>query len=256
MKPLNVLIVEDEQHNMRLLTDMLKSLRPGWNICGQLETVRQSIQFLTTNPQPDLILMDIQLSDGICFSIFEQAEVKSNIIFTTAFDTYAIQAFKVNSIDYLLKPVKPEDLGKALAKLEDKLISRTQQVVDYEDVVHAIRFGFKEFRKRFLLCTGNRYFKLDVGDIACFISESRITTAITYSGEKHVVDFSLDRLEEELDPELFFRADRKTIIHINLISRFENYFGNKLIVKLKYPLNISITISRLKASSFKMWIDH
>ena len=241
---------------MRLLADMLITLRPGWNICGQLETVKQSVDFLRVNPQPDLILMDIQLSDGICFSIFDQTEVKSSIIFTTAFDMYAIQAFKVNSIDYLLKPVKQEDLEKALVKLEESLAYKVQHVVDYAEVIRAIRGGHKEYRKRFLLSTGNSYLRLDVADIACFTSENRITTAITWSGEKHVVDFSLDRLEEELDPGLFFRADRKSIIHINLIYRIENYFGNKLIVRLKHPVNSRITISRLKAASFKMWIDH
>jgi DNA-binding LytR/AlgR family response regulator len=122
------------------------------------------------------------------------------------------------------------------------------------EILQSIRSGQKEFRKRFLITAGNRYFKLDTGDIACFESENRVTTAITWNGEKHVVDFSLDRLEEELDPDYYFRADRKTIIHIDLISRFEDYFGNKLVVKLKNPLNGKITVSRLKASAFKMWV--
>ncbi|MFZ5428998.1 MAG: LytR/AlgR family response regulator transcription factor [Bacteroidota bacterium] len=253
---MNVLIVEDEQPNMRMLTDMLKALRPGWNVCGQLESVKQSVSFLSVNPQPDLILMDIQLSDGICFSVFEQVEVRSSIIFTTAFDNYAIQAFKVNSIDYLLKPVKAEELDKALLKLEERMAQQGYQLADYNDIIRAIRSGSKEYRKRFLLNTGNKYTMLDVRDLACFESENRVTTAVSFSGERHVIDFSLDRLEDELDPELFFRADRKTIIHIGLISRIEDYFGNKLIVRLKHPLNTKLTISRLKASAFKLWIDH
>ncbi|HNQ37060.1 MAG TPA: LytTR family DNA-binding domain-containing protein, partial [Prolixibacteraceae bacterium] len=126
--------------------------------------------------------------------------------------------------------------------------------VDYGEILRAIRSGQKEYRQRFLVSAGNRYYKLDTRDVACFVSESRITTAITWSGEKHVVDFSLDRLEEELDPDHYFRADRRTIVHIDLIARFEDYFGNKLVVRLKSPINDKITISRLKASAFKMWV--
>jgi DNA-binding LytR/AlgR family response regulator len=250
---MNVLIVEDEQHNMRMLTDMLAKLRPNWTVVGQLDSVKQCVAFLSEESQPDLILMDIQLSDGVCFSVFERVDVRSSIIFTTAFDNYAIQAFKVNSIDYLLKPVKEAELEKALIKLED-LRQPPKSQFDYNEIMQAIRKGQKEYRKRFLITAGNKYFKLNTSDIACFTSENRITTAITYSNEKYVVDFSLDRLEEELDPDLFFRADRKNIIHIDLITRFEDYFGSKLVVRLKNPINDKITISRLRASAFKMWI--
>ena len=164
---MNVLIIEDELHNMRMLTDMLVKLRPNWNVVGQLDSVKQSVDFLSENPQPELILMDIQLSDGVCFSIFEQVEVRSSIIFTTAFDNYAIQAFKVNSIDYLLKPVKEADLEKALIKLED-LRQPPKPQFDYNEIVQAIKKGQKEYRKRFLISAGNKYYKLDTNEIACF----------------------------------------------------------------------------------------
>jgi DNA-binding LytR/AlgR family response regulator len=250
---MKVLIIEDEQPNARMLAEMLQNLRPGWEILAILETVKQSVAWLQSHAQPDLILMDIQLSDGICFSIFEQVEVKSSIIFTTAFDNYAIQAFKVNSIDYLLKPIKESELENALVKLEQFRQPIGQQV-DFSEIMQAIRGGKKEYRKRFLITAGNNYFKLNTSDIACFVSENKVTTAITFAGEYHVVDFSLDRLEDELDPNFYFRADRKTIIHIDLVSRFEDYFGSKLIVKLKSPVNDKITVSRLKASAFKVWV--
>jgi DNA-binding LytR/AlgR family response regulator len=250
---MKVLIIEDEQPNARMLAEMLQNLRSGWEILAILETVKQSVAWLQSHTQPDLILMDIQLSDGICFSIFEQVEVKSSIIFTTAFDNYAIQAFKVNSIDYLLKPIKESELENALVKLEQFRQPIGQQV-DFSEIMQAIRGGKKEYRKRFLITAGNNYFKLNTSDIACFVSENKVTTAITFAGEYHVVDFSLDRLEDELDPDFYFRADRKTIIHIDLVSRFEDYFGSKLIVKLKSPVNDKITVSRLKASAFKVWV--
>jgi DNA-binding LytR/AlgR family response regulator len=253
---MTVVIIEDEQHNMRMLAGMLQTLRPAWEVVATCESVKQSVAWLRSNPQPDLILMDIQLADGICFSIFDQVEVKSSIIFTTAFDNYAIQAFKVNSIDYLLKPIKEEDLEQALEKLEQLKPADTTppSLIDYSEILAAIRTGRKEYRKRFLITSGNKYFKLNAGEIACFISENKITTAITFTGEKHVVDFSLERLEEELDPDFFFRVDRRSIINIDIISRFEDYFGGKLIVKLKPPFNEKITVSRLKASAFKYWV--
>jgi DNA-binding LytR/AlgR family response regulator len=250
---MKVLIIEDEQPNARMLAEMLQNLRSGWEILAILETVKQSVAWLQSHTQPDLILMDIQLSDGICFSIFEQVEVKSSIIFTTAFDNYAIQAFKVNSIDYLLKPIKESELENALVKLE-QFMHPMGQLVDYTEIMQAIRNGKKEYRKRFLITAGNKYYKLNTSDIACFVSENKVTTAISFTGEHHVVDFSLDRLEDELDPDFYFRADRKTIIHIDLVSRFEDYFGSKLIVKLKSPVNDKITVSRLKASAFKVWV--
>ncbi len=253
---MKVAIIEDEKPNMRMLTDMLEKLRPGWEVVAQLESVRQSLAFFSSGEQPDLVLMDIQLNDGICFSIFEQVEIKSSIIFTTAFDHYAIQAFRVNSVDYLLKPVKESDLERALGKFEGWRQTQIPDVPgpDYGEILRAIRSGQKEFRKRFLVVAGSKYFKLDVRDIACFVSESRVTSAVTWNGDRYVVDFSLDGLEEELDTEVWFRADRRTIVHIDLITRFEDYFGNKLVVKLKSPINDKITVSRLKASAFKMWV--
>lgn len=252
---MRVLIIEDELPNARMLSGMVQNIRPGWVVLGILETVKQSVSWLKSNPHPDLILLDVQLSDGICFSIFEQVEVNSHIIFTTAFDNYAIQAFKVNSIDYLLKPVKESELEQAIEKLEKIRQPATQKsTADYAEILQSVLTGNKQYRKRFMISAGNRYFKLDTSEIACFVSENKVTSAITFKGENHVVDFTLDRLEEELDPELYFRADRKTIVHIDLIARFEDYFGNKLIVKLKSPVNSKITVSRLKASAFKVWV--
>lgn len=251
---MNVTIIEDELHNRRILEEMMQILRPSWVICGTFVSIKQSVEFLQNNPQPDLILMDIQLSDGSCFSIFNRVQVESKIIFTTAYDNYAIQAFKVNSIDYLLKPIKESDLEKALQKFEHYHGQAQKVPVDYSEIVDAIRSGKKEYRNRFLINRGYSYFKINTSDIACFMSENKVTTAITFKNEQYVVDFTLDRLEEELDPELFFRADRSTITHIDIISRFEDYFGGKLLVKLKSPLNQKISVSRLKASAFKVWV--
>lgn len=251
---MRVVIIEDELHNLRMLEGMLENLRPEWEVVGKFDSVKTSVEFLKKMQQPDLILMDIQLSDGTCFSIFDQIEVSSNIIFTTAFDNYAIQAFKVNSIDYLLKPIKENDLENALLKFERFNSEKRVQNIDYAEIIEAIRKGTKEYRKRFMISRGDAYFKLNINDIAYFLSENKTTTAVTFTNEKFVVDFTLERLEEELDPDFFFRADRRTIIHVDSILRFEDYFGGKLVVKLKGPLSEKISVSRLKASAFKVWV--
>lgn len=252
---MKIVIIEDELHNIRLLQGMLQSMRPDWEIVTTCDSVRQSVNWLKQNEEPDLILMDIQLSDGICFSIFEQVEVNSAIIFTTAYDNYAIRAFKVNSIDYLLKPIKEIELQNAIEKFEKSHSenSKSTPEINYNEILKAIRSGNKEYRKRFLISAGYKYFKLDVQDIAYFFSENKITTAVTYSNNKHVIDFTLERLEEELDPDQFFRTDRRTFVNIDTISRFEDYFGGKLLVRLKAPFSEEISVSRLKASAFKIW---
>lgn len=251
-----IVIIEDELHNLRLLKEMINELRPAWVVVATCESVKQSVSWLKENKQPDLILMDIQLTDGICFSIFEQIEVKSAIIFTTAYDNFAIRAFKVNSIDYLLKPIKEPDLEKALIKFEGLQQNEDdfRRSLDYTEMLSAIRNGQKEYRKRFMISAGNKYFKLDTADIAYFISENKITTAITFNNDIHVVDFTLERLEEELNPNEFFRTDRRSLVNIDTIARFEDFFGGKLVVKLKAPFNEKISVSRLKASAFKIWM--
>jgi len=249
-----VLIIEDELYNQRLLEGMILKLRPGWEIVGTLETVRSSISWLTNHDQPDLIFMDIQLADGICFSIFAQAEIKSMVIFTTAYDNYAIQAFKVNSIDYLLKPVKENDLEKAICKFEKFIGRNTDSGIDYAEILDAIHSGGKKYRKRFLISGRNAFYTLNTSDIAYFFSENRITTAVTFDNKKHVVDFTLEELEDELNPELYFRANRQVIVHIESVKKVEDYFGGKLVCKLIPAFEGQIIISRLKAPGFKQWM--
>ncbi len=256
---MNVIIVEDEQHNYRLLKGMVEKLRPGWVIKDCFESVKQAVSWLKENPAPDLIFMDIQLSDGISFSIFEQVKVESMVIFTTAYDEYALRAFRVNSIDYLLKPIKEDKLKVAIEKLEKMYPLETiifDDKPDYHELLNAIVKGEKKYRKRFLISGASSFYKIESQNIACFNTENRVTTAQTNDGKKHIVDLTIEKLEEQLDPELFFRANRSTIININAIRKFENYFGGKLIVRLVQPFNEAITISRLKAGDFKKWIEN
>lgn len=256
---MKVIIVEDEQHNYRLLKGMIEKLRPGWEMVERLESVKGTVAWLKNNPAPGLIFMDIQLTDGISFTVFDEVQVNSMVIFTTAYDEYALRAFQVNSIDYLLKPIKTEKLKQAIEKFESLLKLQknfTENKPDYKELLEAITKGEKKYRKRFLISGATSYFKLDVEDVAWFYTENRVTTAVTFKGKKYVIDLTIEKLEEQLDPDLFFRTNRSTIVHINAIRKFENHFGGKLILRLVHPFDQPITISRLKAAEFKDWIGY
>lgn len=254
---MKVILVEDELHNYRLLRGMIEKLRPNWELVAWLESVKSTVEWLGKNPAPDLIFMDIQLTDGISFSIFEKIKVESMVIFTTAYDEYALRAFQVNSIDYILKPIKQDKLNIAIEKFENVFhhpASKEEKLVNYQELLHEISKGEKKYRTRFLISGATSYFKLDVKDIAWFSTENRVTTAFTFDGKSHIVDQTIEKLEEQLNPDVFFRTNRSTIVHVDAIRKFENHFGGKLILRLVPPFGDAITISRLKATEFKEWV--
>lgn len=255
-KPVNILLIEDEDYNLRLLEDMIRKLRPGWKVSGKFESVKRSVDWLKQHPQPDLIFMDIQLADGLCFAIFEQVEVSSMVIFTTAYDNYAIQAFKVNSIDYLLKPFREKELEDAILKFENftGLTADLHHIPDYQEILDAIRKGQKKFRRRFLVSKVDAYIRLEVSDIAYFHNENRITTAVTFNKHTHILDFSLDALEEQLDPDEFYRANRQLLLNAKAVDRVENHFGGRLKLRLNPPFSGDLMVSRLKAINFRQWM--
>lgn len=254
---MRVIIIEDEIHNSRFLNGMLNRLRPEWEVIQVFESVKKTVAWLNENKEPDLYFMDIQLTDGTCFSIFDQAIVGNHVIFTTAYNEYAIQAFKVNSIDYLLKPLKEQQLLNAIEKFEKAVKVKEHKVaaLDYDDVIQAIRNSEMKYRKRFLVSGATAMFTLDVDDIACFYAEERTTFGVTYDGKEYVLNHTLEKLEEQLNPENFYRAARNFIVSSNAVRRIENYFGGKLSVRLVHPLDKQITVSRLKAAEFKAWLD-
>ncbi len=251
-----IILIEDEDYNLRLLEGMLLKLRPDWNYAASFDSIAGVVEWFENQPQPDLIFMDIQLTDGLCFEIFEKVKVDSFVIFTTAFDNYAVQAFKVNSIDYLLKPFKERELEQALEKFENLSgIARAERLIpNYADIMQAIRQGEKKYRKRFLVSKGDAYITLETANIAYFHNENRITTATTFNGQTHIVDFTLDALEDQLDAEQFYRANRQLIVSQKAVERIENFFGGKLKLRLKPAFEGDLMISRLKATDFKRWM--
>jgi len=254
---MRTVIIEDEFHNSQMLEALIRELRPNWQLVATLDKVSSSIQWLRDNPHPDVIFMDIQLIDGICFSIFEEVKIECPIIFTTAYDEYAIKAFEVTSVDYLLKPIDEVKLIKAIEKFE-KIFPHSENSpgqVDYSEIIDAIQRNNKEYRKRFLISGVDSFFKINVEDIAYIITQESVSQAIMFSGKSHVLNHSLEKMEEDLDPKIFYRANRKTILNIESVNKIENFFGGKLVVKLIPPLKEIITISRLKATAFKKWFD-
>lgn len=251
---MNLLIIEDEKHNANRLQSMVKELNPQTLVVGILESVADSIEWFSANPQPDLILMDVRLADGLCFEIFSACTITTPVIFTTAYDEYAIRAFKVNSIDYLLKPVHKQELAGALAKHQqfnvqqqaDPMISNLIELIKKQDVA---------YRSRFLIQLNDGYKTILVQDIDYICSEFKITYLVLNNGIKQATPYTMDELEEQLDPSLFFRANRQHIISIHSIKEIHNYFNGKLKVTLiKYP-EIEVLISREKAATFKQWLD-
>ncbi|MCQ2958989.1 MAG: LytTR family DNA-binding domain-containing protein [Bacteroidales bacterium] len=252
---MEVVIIEDEDYNVRLLQGMLQTIRPEWTVSQSFDSIKSTVEYFKENKQPDLMFMDIQLVDGISFSIFDQVEITCPIIFTTAFDEYAIRAFKVMSVDYLLKPLKDSDLEQAIKKYESITEKKNLQKEGvYKELLEVIKNGEKKYRTRFLIQGHSSYTSLESNDIAYFYSENKITFAVTFAQKEHIVNFSLEQLEEELSKDDFFRLNRKYIANIKAINSFEDFFGGKLIVHLSVPTQEKITVSRLKNSAFKEWM--
>jgi DNA-binding LytR/AlgR family response regulator len=255
---MKILIIEDERPTQRMIIDLVKEVEPSAEIVGAIDSVQESVEWLKSNPHPEIILMDIQLSDGVSFEILKQVPVTSMIIFTTAFDEYAIQAFKVNSLDYLLKPVEAQELEEAFQKYDNyskKFIQAKNLDTNYDELVSAIKNSFPEYRKRFLIRSDESWFQVPVEDIAYFYSLQKITFAVTFRKREYPVDFSLENLKEQLDPDLFFKINRQFIVNLNAISRVHSWFQGKLVLELNPAPEEKPVVGKDKAADFKRWMD-
>lgn len=251
---MNILIVEDEELAVKKLRKTLEGVEPGAVVAGVTDSIRTTVEWLSMHPQPDLILMDIELADGQSFEIFNLTEVKSPVIFTTSYDEYALRAFKVNSVDYLLKPVQKEELEAALAKYRRmnnavKPLSLDNLVKELQDKLQP-----KQFRKRFLVKHAQKLVSIETDEIAYFYSDGRINFFKTADNRKFVVDYTMDELEEMLDPEKYFRISRSFYVSINSVDRIEDYFGNRLILGLHPAVDKEALVSREKVTDFKKWM--
>jgi DNA-binding LytR/AlgR family response regulator len=250
---MNVLIIEDEKPAAEKLKQLLKKLNHNIIVCDILETVEQSINWFTHNPAPDLVFMDIQLDDGICFEIFNEITIETPVIFTTAYDEYAIQAFKVNSIDYLLKPLDTASIETAIRKFEK--VFRPKEKIN-EKLEQLYNQLLNTYKTRFFIKIGSRYRSVQIEEIAYFYINERCTFLKTHSGKEYDIDYSLEQLEKLVDPQYFFRINRNYLINIESISEILSYSTNRLRLKLKNdPEKEDLVVSRDKIREFKKWMD-
>lgn len=258
-RKIHAAVIEDEYPAARLLSNMLSSLRPEWEITLLPSTVEDSVKWFAENPHPDVLFLDIQLTDGISFLFLEQAQPQSMVIFTTAYDEYAVRAFTVNSIDYLLKPIHEDRLLAAISKFE-RLSPYTIREFNYQlDISELMKtLANREtphYRTRFLIASGRHFYTVQVENIAYFYSENKMTFAVTSDGKRHMVDLSLGKLEEQLDSRRFFRVNRQFILSADSIKCIEPYNGSKLNIRVNPPFAGAVPVSREKITSLKMWLN-
>ncbi len=251
----NVLIIEDETPAVKRLEQLINKHRPEINIVATHDSIERSVKWLQENPKPSLIFMDVQLADGLSFEIFNELDLDIPIIFTTAYQQYALKAFKVNSIDYLLKPIDDGELVAALDKFyhlrRNGLESGLGQIQQL--IVGMNRSNFKE---RFLVKTGQQLLYISAGSIRYFYSENGLVNLRTESNKKHIVDYTLEQLEEMLSPRYFFRINRKSIIHLDSIGKIKTYFNSRLKLELIPNPEFEVIVSRDRVNNFKSWLDN
>lgn len=257
---MKIFIVEDEELAVKKLRKTLQLVDDTAEVVGEADSIQSSVDWLEANPAPDLILMDIELADGQSFEIFNLTKVNSPVIFITSYDEYALKAFKVNSVDYLLKPVQKEDLETALGKYgEMKKLYTTaprQSTVDFDGLVKELqqKLQLKEYRKRFLVKHAQKLVSVETDEIAYFFSDGRLNFFKTFDNRKFVVDYTMDELEEMLNPDTYYRISRSFYISVNSVEQIHDYFGNRLLLYLKPSTDKEALVSREKVTEFKKWL--
>lgn len=255
---IKVLIVEDEIPAQINLKKLIEKCCDQSRIVMTLNSVRSTIKWLQENPEgADVIFMDVELSDGTCFEVFEEVEVSAQVIITTAYDNYAVNAFKVNTIDYLLKPIIESDMRRAWERCKERLEHRTTSNIEtlLDIVSKANTPKDKMYKRRFTVKMGEKIIIIPVEDIAYFFSEDKSTYAVNRNGTRRLLDYSLDTMQEMLDPSLFFRVSRSCIVSINSIENISKHLGTRLKIQLTPHSDDEIVVSRSRTSDFLEWLD-
>lgn len=250
---MNILVVENETPAADRIVRLLKKIDKSSTVLGVVETVEEAINRLQDRPQPDLILMDIQLDDGLCFEIFDTINVDIPVIFTTAYDEYTLKAFKVNSIDYLLKPVDEKHLKSAIDKFKKLYADKDPFKRDFKQLLYEFR---NQFKSRFLIRIGEKYRSIPTSEISYFHISERSIFLNDNLNKDYGIDYSLEQLQSMLDPRKFFRISRDCIVNIDSISMMYSYSSSRLQLTLKNrEKNDLFVVSREKVAEFKKWID-
>lgn len=250
---MKTIIIEDEKLAAERLEELIREIDSSIVIEETLSSVEQSIKYLKQN-KPDLIFLDIQLEDGLSFSIFDKIEIDVPIIFTTAFDNYAIKAFKLNSVDYLLKPIKKDELREALNKYKN---IKTSYLMDFEEIIRSIQSKDISYKKRFLIQYGQKIKKVESSEVAYFYALEKNVFLTTSSGNTYPIDFTLDKLQEVIDPEKFFRINRKMIVSFSSIKSMIPFSRSRIKIELNptEPKDVEALVSVERSAAFKEWMD-
>ncbi len=256
---MTAIIIEDEYLIAKELETKIQEVCTDIEVIEIIPSLKVAGRWFLINALPDLCFMDIQLSDGVSFSLFDKFQITCPVIFTTAYDEYAVRAFKVNGVDYLLKPIENDELKRAIDKCRTILESKSPYPLDVKMMLHSVMKmegkGIKKFKEKFIINTRHQWIPVNTCEIAVF-SKENLFYIYTFSGEKHILDFeSMDEIEELLDPQQFFRSNRQSIINIDAIQSVRPLDNSKLIVTLKSAIKFVPDISREKAPLFKRWID-
>jgi DNA-binding LytR/AlgR family response regulator len=255
---MKAVIIEDETLIARELKNKIASVAPDVKIIETLPSLKTAWKWFLENAEPDLLFADIQLSDGVSFEIFERYDLKCPVIFTTAYDEFAIRAFKVNGVDYLLKPVDTEDLKRAIDKCRNLIEQKTKLPSNMQELMQVLQNPSANtimYKEKFVVRVRNNWIPILTKDIACFVREN-LNYLITFSGDKYIIDYvTLEEVEELLNPKLFYRANRQSIVHIDSIQSIKPHENQKLTLTLKAPLKMEQDVSREKAPGFKKWFE-
>lgn len=251
---MKLIIIEDELPALRRLSKMLLELMPEAEILGSADTIDGAVALFQQHKDAQLALMDIELADGQSFEIFNRITITIPIIFTTAYDEFALKAFKVNSIDYLLKPIDPDELKQALEKF--KKLQTPANTVNLQELL--VSFNQKttvNFKQRFLVKMGQKYLSINISEVAYFNANEKVVYLVTREQKKYIIDYTLDELEDMVEPKAFFRLNRQYLVNIEAIENIASYFNGKLKIQLNPNVADEVLVSRERASEFKQWLN-
>jgi DNA-binding LytR/AlgR family response regulator len=251
---MNILIVEDEPLAAEKITSYLHDLLPAAIVHGPVTNIDDGIQWFENNDEPNVVISDIMLADGLCFDIYNATNIKCPVIFTTAYDEYAIRAFEVNSVDYLLKPVSKEKLKQSLEKITD-LSPDKKNDIDFNKLAELLQQTNRSYKSRFLVKIGQKIKAIPTNKISYFFTQDKLSFIVSHKGDKYPVDHTLEEIDAMLDPKFFFRINRKYIVHIDAVKEIHPYFKGRLKLQLNPDVKEDIVISSEKTPTFKSWLD-
>lgn len=254
---IRVLIVEDEELAAQRLKKMLVQYNEEILVLDILDSIESTVKWIESNDSPDLMFLDIQLSDGVSFEIFNRVKINCPVIFVTAYDAYALKAFEVNSIDYLLKPLRQELLNKSIEKYLNikQQFSSAGMMHKMQQIIESYSAAGKSYKTRFLINKGENIISIKIEDVAYFYAEEKVVFVVLNNSQKYIVNYSLDQLEQSLNPDCFFRVNRQYIVSEHSFEKINNYFNYRLKIKLNPPTTEDILVSKSRVAEFKEWLD-